>query len=362
MFDRAMELLENLQHWRARKLIGVDARIDFYTQMSLMLRMGLQILTALDRLYIIESKEGRSPGRPAAVMLADVMHSIREGRSLGEALERWGSPQEVALVKAGDESGNLEDQLAVVARMLAVKGEMVGTILGAMSYPLVVIGVAFGMLYMISTVVVPKLSKLTPPDRWDGAARLLNQVSGMVNDYWALVFVLPIIAAVVAWTIPNLSKADVRVYLDRIPPWSFYRALHGSGFLVNMSVMLKAGIQIAEALLLLSEEGGPWLRTRIRAILHGINQGKTLGEAMHAAGYEFPDPRAIHILRAVSDVDGFEDSMALFAEAWMKRSLAAVKLIGRYLLAVGILFAGGLLMIMVVGIFSLIQSSMGALG
>src|SRR5262249_52631591 len=163
--------------------------------------------------------------------------------------------------------------------------------------------------------------------------------------YWGLVFAVPVIVAAIAWTIPNLSKAEIRVYLDRIPPWSFYRALHGSGFLVNMSVMLKAGIQMAEALLLLSEEGGPWLRTRIQAILHGINQGKTLGEAMHAAGYEFPDPRAVHILRAVSDVDGFEDSMALFAEAWMKRSFASVKVIGRYLLALGILFAGGLLLL-----------------
>ncbi|WP_454744100.1 type II secretion system F family protein [Cupriavidus necator] len=362
MFEKAVELWEQLQHWRARQAIGVDARCDFYNQMSLMLKMGLQILTALDRLYVIESSEGRRPSRPAALMLADIMHSIREGKSLGEALERWGSPQEVALVKAGEEAGNLEDQLAVVADMLAAKGEMVGTILSAMGYPVVVIGSAFGMLYMISTVVVPKLSKLTPPDRWDGAARLLNQVASMVNNYWALVFLIPVIFGVIAWSIPNLSKAEIRVYLDRIPPWSFYRALHGSGFLVNMSVMLKAGIQMSEALLLLSEEGGPWLRTRVRAILHGINQGKTLGEAMHAAGYEFPDPRAVHILRAVSDVDGFEESMALFASSWMKRSLEAVRAIGRYLLAIGILFAGGLLLVMVFGIFGLIQSSMGTLG
>lgn len=362
MFDSVLEQLERLQHWRARHAIGVDARIDFYNQVSLMLKMGLQIMTALDRLYVIESNEGASPGRPAAVMLADVMHSLREGRSLGEALERWSSPQEVALVKAGEEAGNLEDQLVVVAEMLGTKGEMISTIVSALGYPVVVIGSALGMLYMISRMVVPKLAKIAPPETWDGAAKLLNHVANFVNDYWAGVFLLPVIFGVIAWTVPNLSKAEVRVYLDRIPPWSFYRALHGSGFLVNMSVMLKSGIQINDALLLLSEEGGPWLRTRIKAISHGINQGKTLGEAMHAAGYEFPDPRAVHILRAVSDVDGFEDSMALFARAWMKRSLATVKLIGRYLLAFGILFAGGLLLLMVVGIFSLIQSSMGAMG
>ncbi|QYY33637.1 type II secretion system F family protein (plasmid) [Cupriavidus pinatubonensis] len=362
MLDRVEDLWDHLQHWRAKRAIGVEARIDFYNQMSLMLRMGLQIMTALDRLYVVESNEGRRPGRPAAVMLADIMHSTREGKSLGEALERWGSPQEVALVKAGDEAGNLEDQLTVVAEMLAAQGEMLGTIFGAMAYPLVLLSSAFGMLYMISAVLVPKLSKLTPPDRWDGAATLLNQVAGMVNDYWTVVFAVPFIAGAIAWSIPNLSKSELRFYLDKVPPWSFYRALHGSGFLKNMSVMLKAGIQMNAALLMLSQEGGPWLKTRIQAILHGINQGKTLGEAMHTAGYEFPDPRAVQILRAVSDVDGFEESMSLFADAWMKKSLASVKVIGRYMLGVGIAIAGGLLVLMVAGIFGLIQSTIGSLG
>ncbi len=141
--------------------------------------------------------------------------------------------------------------------------------------------------------LVPKLSKVTDPQSWDGAAKLLYRIAQFITGYGAFALILILLLALFVFTTLPYLRGRVRVLLDQSPPWSIYRTLHGSTFLLNVAVMLQSGVRLEEALLLLAANAKPWLKERIDAALYGIRIGGNLGVALHRAGYGFPDKKAV---------------------------------------------------------------------
>src|SRR3546814_18795379 len=97
---------------------------------------------------------------------------------------------------------------------------------------------------------------------------------------------------------PNMHRPRIRIYLDKIPPWSIYRMLQGSTFLLNIAIMIKAGVRLQNILIMMDKTGSPWVRSRVGAALAGINSGLNLGQALPGTGYQFPDDRKVQFLRS----------------------------------------------------------------
>jgi type II secretory pathway component PulF len=148
-----------------------------------------------------------------------------------------------------------------------------------------------------------------------------------------------------------LQKARIR--LESIPPWSIYKVLQGSIFLLNMSVMLRAGISQLNALTILKRSAAPWLRERIDAIHYGVSSGKDFGTALRLAGHQFPDAMAIHFLQVLATRKGFAKSMERFANRWLEQMLKRVEAISGALVTVSAILMGLLMILVVVGIFQL---------
>jgi type II secretory pathway component PulF len=133
-----------------------------------------------------------------------------------------------------------------------------------------------------------------------------------------------------------------RIFLDRwIPPWSIYKVIQGSTFLKNVAVQTRAGIQLFDTVNGMLSLATPWMRERLQAAMYGIEQGKNLGEALHNAGYEFPDRRSVQILRVLASRDGFDETLYNFAKRWAAGSVKRVERASGVLLVVAILIMGG---------------------
>jgi len=159
----------------------------------------------------------------------------------------------------------------------------------------------------------------------------------------------------VFWSLPHLSHAKWRIYLDKIPPWSIYRMLHGSTFLLNIALMLNTGIRLQEVLVIMSKNASPWLRERITGALRGINRGDNLGIALYRSGYEFPDVRAIQFLRILADQNGFDKKLKNFGQRWLDQSVKGVERASKILLMAGILVIGFLIMMILGGVVGIQQ-------
>lgn len=138
--------------------------------------------------------------------------------------------------------------------------------------------------------------------------------------------------------------------MDNVAPYSLYRVLHGATFLMNLSVMLKAQIQLVDILGELKSRASPWLKDRIDAVQYNIELGSSLGKSLQLSGYEFPDRQAVIFLEMLSDASGSEDSVYQYAEDWLDDAVDKVDRIGSLFLGVGLVFIGVVIVLILNGV------------
>lgn len=345
--------LDGVIEWVDDKFIqvqfGADARIDFYEELSILLENRVLLSDALKEMYSIASKEGSKPRVPRAVVIYECMLAVGEGRQLSHALRKWATYQEVSLIAAGERSDNLLEAFQDAIKIITAKQQILGAALSATIYPSILIGLTGFLLKLISTSLIPKLAKSTKPETWEGSAQLLYQISLFVTHYGlATVVTGGILIILTAWSMPYL-RGPLRIWLDRAPPWSIYRMLHGATFLLNIAVMIRAGIKLQEALELLGANANPWLRERIDTALYGTRIGGNLGVALYKAGYQFPDQRAVEYLMILASRDGFDQAISRFGDRWLTKSIKKVQRFSRFALGSGVIFVGLLMLLIVSG-------------
>lgn len=350
-----MSFFDSFDKFVVRLQFGSGARIEFYEAMTLLMENGVLLNDALKEMYRVASDEGRKPKNAQAIVFYDCMMGVAEGRPLSKVLAAWVSPEECSLIAAGEKSGRLVDDkdgpgaFSQAIKVITAKRQIMAAIAMATVYPTVLGILSVVLLNMVSTQLVPKLAKTTNPETWEGAAALLYLIAQFVTGYGkvALASVLMTVALIFG-SLPYL-RGGIRFYLDKVPPWSVYRMLHGSTFLLNLAVLLQAGIKLQDALALLSETAKPWLRERIDAAKYGIGIGGSLGVALQKAGYDFPDKKAVQYLMILSNREGFENAIGRFGDRWLNESIRRIQSTAKVALACGVLLIGGLMLIVVAG-------------
>ena len=337
-------------------VLGAGARIEIYETLELLLSNQVLLSTALREIYKIESKDGKKKDEVRAIVVYDCMTALESGRNLSDALEKWVPEQEIHLIRAGERSGDMVNALKDVVRIVTAKGKIVAAVAKGATYPVILLFMISILLNQIANKMVPQFARILPVEKWTGPAALLKIIADFVTNYGMTSIIGGIVLATwVGWSLPNMYKSPIRKYLDMVPPWSIYRMLNGSTFLLNVAVMLKAGIRVQEALIILSKGGSPWLRHRIQATIQNINQGANLGLALHRTGYNFPDARAVQFLRVLSNQDGFDEKLTNFGDRWLDKSVSGIEAASGILLAVGILTTGVLILLILGGVMSIQQ-------
>jgi type II secretory pathway component PulF len=297
------------------------------------------------------------------MVLNTIRQGVARGKNISDALAAWVPSQEVALIKAGEKAGRIGDALRECSRIILAKQEIKSAVLSGISYPALIAVVFIVLLYQVSVQLVPQIVRIRPEEQLTGSAWILTQISHFVVNWglWALLG-LVVFAIWVGWSMPNMNQSRMRIWLDRIPPWSIYRALHGSTFLLNISVMLKAGVRLQDVLIIMARNGSPYIRSRVGAVLEGINSGRNLGDALMKTGYEFPERRMIQILRSISTQEGFDEHLTKFGERWLKKSVEQVQAGFKVFFHVALLMSGALMILMLFAIYSLNTMAQSSLG
>src|SRR5260363_48688 len=342
-------LIEGANEAVVRLQFGARARIEFYETLSLLLENHVLLHDALKEMVVIASEENKKPNNPRAIVIHDCLMLISEGQPLSQALAKWTNDQEASLIAAGEKSGRMTKAFEDAIKVITAKRSILSAALGATVYPAVLFALACGLLHMVANQLVPKLAKVTDPKSWEGAAKLLYRMAQFVTGYGVVALIcLLVLALLVFATLPYL-RGRVRVVLDQSPPWSVYRTLQGSTFLLNVAVMLQSGVRLEEALQLLAVNAKPWLKERIDAALYGIRIGGNLGVALHRAGHHFPDKKTVQYLSVLANHDGFEAAMSGFGDRWLAHSIKKIQTFSKVTLACGVLAIGALMVVVIAG-------------
>ncbi|TKC86960.1 type II secretion system protein F [Trinickia terrae] len=316
--------LELNRRWARLQLTG-SARLRLYRKIAKMLANGLPLLKILEELEMRASHEGRKPNEPLALALADWRRVVQNGGMLAEAMSWWVPHSEQMIVMAGEQSGRLEASLVNVCVVVQYSRRIRGAIVGGLTYPVVILAMTIGYVYLFGKLVIPRFASIVDPQRWHGVARSLYELSLFVQGgmlYWVFAFAL--LLALLVYSMPRWSGKARNVF-DRYPPYSIYRLIVGCGFLVAFSSLQAAGFTVEKSLTRLATDARPWLRQRIDDMLFGVKSGLNVGEAMKNTGYRFPSAEIVDDLCVYAEYKGFAEALHSIASEWISEGVETIE-------------------------------------
>jgi len=358
------------------KQFGKKERIQFYESLMGVMEDGIPIEEALETVEKAFSNDGKEL-HPVSIICGEIAMTVRGGKSLAHSCRSRVPHDEASLIETGEETGNLVQAFRDCVRIIEIRQRISRLVQSVVALPSLTWSLMWALLYVIALWMVPSMSRRSDPESWTGIPALLYHLSNLISSYGVIIIVVLlvlIITAIVtlpvfcglkiqpnssAWKIQLSSALQLaRLRLESFPPWSLYKVLHGSIFLLNMSVMLRTGINQLDALTILNRSAPPWLRERLDAIHYGVSSGKNFGQALKLAGHRFPDAMAIHYLEVLATRKGFAESMERFANRWMEQTLLRVDATSKFLIAMSSICMGVLMILVVIGIFQMAGSVM----
>lgn len=328
-------------------------RFRIYRKLEGMLRMNEALSRSLDRLYLNASEMGKYPRRPAAVALREWFIKDRAGISLAESMEGWVPTGELYMIRAGEESGTMAKTLAAIQSVGEKAQQMKQAVSYAVGYPVFMIILVSFVLWTFGVNLISNMRK-SAPDNVVAAMGGITVVSDIIND-WGITIILGIIAffALIAVTLPTW-RGPLRAKLDMFPPWSWYRILQGSGFLLGLSSLLGAQVPLKRSLEILEEQGNPWIRERIGSAREEVLRGRNLGEALRVGKFNFPDPMVAIDLEILSERADVGSVIEQITNEWINEQIMVLKTQAVIARNVGMAFVGGVIAWAMMSIFSVV--------
>lgn len=299
--------------------VGTGERLKLYNKIASFMEEGIDLKSILINLRDQYLKLDKNDAR--GLMLNEWNESIGIGRSLSSTMSEWVPPSETMIIKSGEEAGNIASAFRNAAIITEASKKMVSTLASQLAYPIFLLVMLFGIIYLFSVKIIPQLTEVIKPEDWPDVSYNLYLMSVFVETKWWVV-ILSIIGT--SWlTIWSFSKLTGRFrhYLDKIPPYSIYKTFQSSAFLVSVSAMLKTGIPIVEAINETRNLSSPYVREHLDKIFDNLENGKAIGLAINSGFLERETGMDIEIY---SELRGLDQSMEKIGMSAIDNSISSI--------------------------------------
>lgn len=348
-------MTSSLETWFIKLQFSSKMRTRVYRKLNRFLGNSVSLAQALDIMYSHASEDGRKPKAVQAIVIDEWRRQVRNGKSFGQAIQGWVPDSDRLVIEGGEMAGNLSVAIDKAILISGSSKKIKSTLVSGLAYPVVLFFVAIGFMVMFGTRVIPAFEEILPRDQWMGAGAQMAWMSDFVNTW--LFPVLAFLAALVGLVTFSLPRwtGPLRTRLDRYPPWSLYRLIVGSGFMLTVSGMIKSGIPIPTILSMLQRGASKWYQEKLSRTLYHVNNGLNLGDALHRTGFRFPDPETVQDLRAYASLNKFDETLEKLGTEWLEESVQKIEQQTGILRNIAFVLLGLVFAWIATGIFSLQQ-------
>lgn len=285
--------------------------ITFCFHLSQLLRAGVNIIEALTDLRDTVDNPGFRQ------VVAGLIEDIEGGLRLSEAMANHPYIFDgvfVALVRAGEQSGQLNEVLDELAENLKWQDEMAGQAQRALIYPMIVLVVVVAVIFILMIFLVPQLAStfksLVP--KLPRETELLIGLSNVFVKYWYLMIGIPAGAAaaiyVVAQTNENLQHrlATISIKLPVLGPIRFKIML--ARFSTFFAMLYRSGISVLDCIQICEKiMGNRVMEEALQRVGRSISEGQGISQAFTATKL-FP-PLVLRMLRVGESTGGLDAAL-----------------------------------------------------
>jgi type IV pilus assembly protein PilC len=349
---------------KSSKHVGRVSETDtvlFTRQLATMIDAGLPLVTGLTALY-----EQCDPRRQIGLKktIGDLSARVQGGDSFYDAIVKHPkifNRLYVAMVKAGESGGLLAEILDRLAGFLEANARLRKKIKSAMTYPVIVVCIAFGITTFLIVRVVPVFGQIFADfgAKLPGPTQFLIDLSDFIRGNWYYL----IAGAVGAfYTIRYLlGTKQGRETWDR---WKLRLPVFGplihkicmTRFARTFAQLIRSGVPILEVMEIVGEtSGNSVMEYAIRAVSGDVEKGDPMTTAMSKQKI-FP-PMLLRMISAgeqTGKIDLMLEKMADFWDEEVEATLAALtSLIEPMLIVLLGVMVGGIVIAMFLPIFKL---------
>jgi len=167
------------------KRIKLKDLVVFTRQLATMINAGVPLVRSL------ATMQEQTENPVFKKHIADIGKDVEGGTSFADALEKHNSvfsPIYINMVRAGEAGGILDEILKKLAVQQEKDARIRGKFKSAMTYPIVLLTITFGVFIALMTIVVPKIGKiiqdLTNGSELPTTTKILVGISGFIINFW----------------------------------------------------------------------------------------------------------------------------------------------------------------------------------
>jgi len=296
--------------------------ITFCFHLSQLLKAGVNIIEALTDLRDTVDNAGFRQ------VIASLLEDIQGGLKLSAAMANHSYCFDnvfVALMRAGEESGQLTEVLDQLSENLKWQDEMASQAKKAMVYPVMVLVVIMGVVFVLMTVLVPQLAatfkQLVP--KLPRETEVLIFLSGIFVKWWYLLLGVPTALVAAAWflgrTNEKVGRAIDEIGLKLPVLGALRQKIILARFSTYFALLYRAGISVLACIEICEKiVGNRVMEEGLKRVGRSISEGQGISQAFVATKL-FP-PLVLRMLR-VGETTGALDAALLNVSYFYNREV-----------------------------------------
>jgi type IV pilus assembly protein PilC len=323
-------------------------------QLSTMVSSGMTILRAL---YVLEAQ---TENKKLAAELVEVRKDVEAGLPLSDAFERHPktfNPLFVAMTRAGETGGVLEESLLRIADQLEKEESLRRQVKSAMAYPIVIFTFALAVMLAMVAFIVPVFASVF--DELGGAklpvmTQFTMAISDAVTGYWYLLLLgtIGLAVAFIKWKKTDRGRSLWQRFLLRIPfkIGDIFQKVALARWSRTFSALMGAGVPLLQAIDITKQTAGNIVvEEAMDAVTTSVKAGGTIAQPLMESPV-FPSMVG-HMVKVGEETGALTTMLTKIGDFYEDQVAAAVKALTSILEPVMIVFVGGVVGFIVISMY-----------
>lgn len=311
--------------------IKVKEKAVFYRLLSTMTNSGMWVMKSV---AVLQSQEKNKIFKST---LEAISRELSNGKNLSDCLEMFPNhfaDSEVGMVRAGEKTGKLNESLRDLADQVEKIDSISGKLKSAMMYPAFIMLVVMGVVFILMTMVVPKLLEIFgDPNELPASTRTLMTVSQFFQNFWfVMVFwIIVIFSIITIWKKTPDGKYMFDNFMLRVPIfWGITRKIVLSKFSRILSGLVSSGISIVESLRITADAvGNEVYKQRILLLAEDVSGGIKIFESLDSDTL-FPN-MMVQMIQVGEETAKLEETVSKVADFYDEQVDNTVSMINKLL-------------------------------
>ena len=335
------------------KSVSAQELAVFSRQLATMITSGMSILRAL---YVLEDQ---TESKFLKETIVQVRKDVEAGLALSDAMERHPkifNPLFVAMTRAGETGGMLEDALIRVADQLEKDASLKRQIRSAMIYPTLVLVFAIGVMLALVAFLVPVFVNVFKEfgGELPAITKFSVKLSNLVTHQWWLMFgvTAAVVVAFLKWKSSSWGRPQWDRFRLRVPMkiGAIVQEVAVARWSRTLASLTSAGVPLLQALEITGKTGGNIVvEEAMGEVIASVKRGGSISAPL-AKLPVFPT-MVTHMVGVGEETGALDSMLDKIADFYEDRVDASVKALTSIMEPIMIIVIGGIVGFIVISMY-----------